>query len=90
MAIEIRPLIGMRRAREVDTGLDAVYVVDALCPEGKRIGFAHRTAGAPLQLVEQVSESVIAEARSALAARDGVAGLAEYVEAPEEIKNEHA
>lgn len=87
MAIEIRPLVGMRRAREVDTGLDQIYVVDALCPQGKRIGFAHRTPGAPLQLTDSVAESIIVAARRALAERDGIEALAPYVDAPDEVSD---
>lgn len=87
MAIEIRPLIGLRRGTECDTGLDQVFVVDAVHPDGWRIGLVARTPGAPLQLLEHgVSESVIAEATKALGARDASGDPRPHHPAPPEIE----
>lgn len=69
--IEIRAHVGLRRGNVVDTGLDGIWLVE---PHriAIRIGFASREQGAPLQLTENgLSPAVIAEARRALAMRDG-------------------
>lgn len=88
MAIEIRPLIGLRRGTECDTGLDEVLVVDAVHPHGWRIGLVARTPGAPLQLIEHgVSESVIAAAKKALGDRDETGEPRAHHPAPPEIES---
>lgn len=85
--IVLRPLIGLRRGTECDTGIDEVLIVDAVYPGGYRIGLVARSKDAPLQLVERgVSESVIAEAKKALAARDNSDAARPHHEAPDEIE----
>lgn len=85
--IELRPHTGLRRGREVDTGLDAIWLVDALHPKGKRLAFVGREPGAPLQLLEQgIAQTLIAEAQRVLAKRDaGWEGQRLVTEPPEPI-----
>jgi hypothetical protein len=67
---EIQPHKGLCGGVETDTGLDAVWQFDAVYPKGLRIALADRTPGAPLQLLVNASEAVIAEAQKLLDDRD--------------------
>lgn len=70
--IDIRPHVGTSRARVIDTGIDGIWIVDATTGDnGRRIGFCHRSANAPLQLVVNgISDYVKRDACLALAERD--------------------
>jgi hypothetical protein len=85
--IEIRPHTGYRRGNLVDTGIDAVWLVDPLHPKGIRLGFAARNPGAPLQLTENgIAATVISQAKRALAERDGCQAEREVQEPPRPIE----
>lgn len=68
--IELRPHKGLCRGREVDLGLDAVFEVSPVYPKGRRLGYVDRRRGAAVQLIEPVAESIVAEIRRAVDARD--------------------
>ena len=68
--IEIRHIRGLCRGVDTDTTIDGIYLVDALHPKGARIGIVGRERGAPAQLLEPVSQSVMKEIGEALDARD--------------------
>lgn len=70
MAIEIRPHLGMRREVEIDTGLDGIWVIDPVTPQGRRVGFAQRRKGGAAQLTAQVSEATMRQISKALDDRD--------------------
>ena len=68
-AFKVVPHTGTRKGKLVDTGLDAVVYKQSDWPEHRRVALAERFPGAPLIMLEFMSEVEIAEACDALKAR---------------------
>jgi hypothetical protein len=79
--VEIKPHLGQGRNEsnelvdDIDTGIDAVYLVSAEWPQPLRVGFVGRDLGSPVNMIVRVSDSELAAIGAAVSERTGFADV---------------
>lgn len=75
--ILIRPLIGLRRGKECDAGIDEIVAQDASCPNGRRLAFVSRGDTPTIHLVDtEISEAMLADIKRLVSADASGGGAA--------------